>query len=149
VSCDNYILPILTNGNYFSGPNGTGTPLFAGDVISVNGPNFPGTYYIFNQLSHTTSSGATGGCSLQSNFKIDLVDKSIFTNVSDCGVYPLPSVSFGGYYTAPNGGGTQITDLNITSSQVVYYFTNTTTLPNCTSNLNYNITIHPLPLVDV
>ena len=38
--------------------------------------------------------------------------------------------------------------MNITSSQVVYYYTNTTTLPNCTSNLNYNITIHPLPLVD-
>lgn len=149
VSCDNYILPALTNGNYFSGPNGTGTPLFAGDVISVNGPNFPGVYYVYNQLAHTTSSGTPGNCSLQNDFRIDLVDTTVFTATSGCGVYTLPEVPFGGYYTAPNGGGTQITDLNITSSQVVYYFTNTTTLPNCTSNLNYNITIHPLPLVDV
>lgn len=149
VSCDNYILPALTNGNYFSGPNGTGTPLFAGDVISVNGPNFPGVYYVYNQLAHTTSSGTSGNCSLQNDFRIDLVDTTVFTATSGCGVYTLPAVPFGGYYTAPNGGGTQITDLNITSSQVVYYFTNTTTLPNCTSNLNYNITIHPLPLVDV
>jgi hypothetical protein len=77
-----------------------------------------------------------------------LVDTTvIYTTVSDCGVYTLPVVSFGGYFTAPNGGGTQITDLNITSSQVVYYFTNTsTTLPNCTTNLNYNITINPITI---
>jgi gliding motility-associated-like protein len=148
VSCDNYILPALVNGNYFSGPNGSGTPLFAGDVISVAGPNFPGTYYVYNQLAHTTSSGLPGSCSLDNPFLIDLVDTSVFTAVSGCGAYTLPAVPFGGYFTAPNGGGTPITDLNITSSQVVYYFTNTTTLPNCTSNLNYNITIHPLPPVD-
>lgn len=149
VSCDNYTLPALTHGNYFSGPNGSGTPLFAGDVISVSGPNFPGTYYVYNQLVHTTSLGLPGNCSLDNPFMIDLVDTSVFTSVSGCGVYPLPVVSFGGYFTAPNGGGSPITDLNITSPQIVYYFTNTTTLPNCTSNLNYNITINSLPPVDV
>lgn len=148
VSCDGYVLPALTNGNYFSGPNGTGMPLFAGDVISVSGSNFPGTYYVYNQLAHITSSGGAGSCSLDNSFQIDLVDSTVFTSVSGCGVYTLPAVSFGAYYTASNGGGTQISDLNITSSQVVYYFTNTTTLPNCTSNLNYNITINTLPLVD-
>ncbi|MQP52658.1 MULTISPECIES: choice-of-anchor L domain-containing protein [unclassified Flavobacterium] len=148
VSCDNYILPPLVNGNYFSAPNGLGTPLFAGDVISVNGPNFPGTYYVYNQLAHITSSGAPGSCPVENPFQIDLVDTSVFTAVSGCGIYTLPTVSFGGYFTAPNGGGTPITDLDITASQVVYYYTNTTTLPNCTSNLNYNITVNPLPLVD-
>ena len=86
--------------------------------------------------------------SLSNDIVIDLVDTSIFTAVSGCGIYTLPVVPFGGYYTAPNGGGTQITDLDIATSQVVYYFTNTTTLPNCTSNLNYNITVNPRPLVD-
>jgi len=148
VTCDSYVLPALVNGNYFSQSGGTGVPLFAGDVISVNGPNFPGTYYVYNQLAHTTSAGIPGNCSLENPFQVDLVDTTVFTSVSGCGVYSLPAVPFGGYFTAPNGGGTPITDLNITSSQVVYYYTNTTTLPNCTSNLNYNITIHPLPLVD-
>jgi len=148
VTCDSYVLPAFVNGNYFSQSGGTGTPLFAGDVISVNGPNFPGTYYVYNQLAHTTSTGILGNCSLENPFQVDLVDTTVFTSVSDCGVYSLPAVPFGGYFTAQNGGGTPITDLNITSSQVVYYYTNTTTLPNCTSNLNYNITIHPLPLVD-
>ncbi|MFN7045353.1 MAG: choice-of-anchor L domain-containing protein [Flavobacterium sp.] len=148
VTCDSYVLQNLTNGNYFSGPGGSGTALFAGDVISINGPNFPGTYYVYNQLAHTNSVGVPGNCSIDNPFQIDLVDTSVFTGVSGCGIYTLPAVPFGGYYTAPNGGGSQIIDLNITTSQVVYYYTNTTTLPNCTSNLNYNVTIHPLPLVD-
>ncbi|WP_405409990.1 T9SS type B sorting domain-containing protein [Maribacter sp. Asnod1-A12] len=31
--CENYTLPILNNSNYFTQPNGTGTELFAGDII--------------------------------------------------------------------------------------------------------------------
>ena len=33
IVCEYYILPPLTNGNYFTGPNGTGTAKFAGDII--------------------------------------------------------------------------------------------------------------------
>lgn len=69
--------------------------LFAGDVISVAGPNFPGTYYVYNQLAHTTSSGVPGSCSLDNPFLIDLVDTSVFTAVSGCGAYTLPAVPFG------------------------------------------------------
>ncbi|UGS23943.1 T9SS type B sorting domain-containing protein [Flavobacterium channae] len=147
-TCDSYVLPALINGVYNTSSDGSGTTLNPGDVISVNGPNFPGTYYVFNSLGHTNSQGQPGTCTDFNDIVIDLVDTSVFSAVSGCGFYTLPAVPFGGYFTAPNGGGTQITDLNITSSQVVYYFTNTTTLPNCTSNLNYNITINPLPLVD-
>ncbi|MFN3942699.1 MAG: hypothetical protein ACK4K1_08690, partial [Flavobacterium sp.] len=32
--CNNYLLPSLTVGNYFSGPNGTGTPYTAGQSIT-------------------------------------------------------------------------------------------------------------------
>lgn len=148
-TCDTYILPALSDGNYFSGPNGTGTPLFTGDIISVLGPNFPGTYYVYNQVVHTNSAGVPGNCSLENDFQINLVDTTQFTAVSGCGSYTLPSVAFGGYFTAPMGGGAQITDLTITASQTVYYFTNTSVLPNCTDNLNYTITIHQRPVVDV
>ena len=147
-TCDSYVLPPLTNGFYNTAPDGSGITLNAGDVISVVGPNFPGTYYVVNSLAHTNSQGQPGSCIEFNDLVINLVDTTVFTAVSGCGVYTLPVVPFGGYFTAPNGGGTPITDLNITSTQVVYYFTNTTTLPNCTSNLNYNITINPLPLVD-
>ncbi|MBU3822196.1 T9SS type A sorting domain-containing protein, partial [Flavobacteriaceae bacterium XHP0103] len=41
-ACDEYTLPALTNGNYFTGPGGTGTPLSAGDKI-----NTTQTIYVF------------------------------------------------------------------------------------------------------
>lgn len=147
-TCDSYVLPPLTNGTYNTASDGSGVTLSAGDIISVTGPNFPGTYYVVNSLAHINSQGLPGACSDFNDIVINLVDTTIFTATSGCGAYTLPAVPFGGYFTAPNGGGIPITDLNITSSQIVYYFTNTTTLPNCTSNLNYDITIHPLPPVD-
>jgi gliding motility-associated-like protein len=148
-TCDSYVLPPLTNGTYNTASDGSGVTLNTGDVISVAGPNFPGTYYVVNSLAHINSQGMPSACVLSNDIVINLVDTTIFTAVSGCGIYTLPPVPFGGYYTAPNGGGTQITNLDIPTSQVVYYFTNTTTLPNCTSNLNYNITVNSLPLVDV
>lgn len=41
----NYTLPSLTNGNYFTGPNGTGTPLNQGTIITTSQ-----TIYIFNEV---------------------------------------------------------------------------------------------------
>ncbi|MFD2908374.1 choice-of-anchor L domain-containing protein [Flavobacterium ardleyense] len=148
VTCDSYVLPALLNGNYFSGANGSGTPLFAGDVVSVDGPNFPGTYYVYNEAPHINSVGSAGNCSLENSFQINLVNTTQFVSVFGCGNFNLPAVAFGGYFTEPMGAGTQITDLNITTSQTVYYYTNTTILPNCTDNLNYIITINPRPQVD-
>jgi len=144
--CNSYTLPALTNGTY---TDANGVPLNSGDVISVNGPNFPGIYFAVNTLAHTSSNGTPGSCVDFNDFVVNLVDTSLFTSVSGCASYTLPPITFGGYYTQPLGGGTPIDpNIPITTSQVVYYYANTTLLPNCTDNLNYNITINPLPVVD-
>jgi len=150
-TCDSYTLPTLTNGFYNTAPDGSGTTLNAGDVISVVGPNFPGRYYVVNFITHTTSQGQPGTCVEFNDIVINLVDSTLFSTVYACSQqgYVLPPVSFGGYYTGPNGTGTSVNpSIPITSSQVVYYFTNTSVLPNCTSNLNYTIVINSSPLVD-
>lgn len=150
-TCDSYILPTLTNGSYNTASDGSGATLNAGDVISVSGPNFPGTYYVVNSLAHTNSQGLPGTCIEFNDIVINLVDTTLFSTVYACSQegYTLPPVTFGGYFTGANGTGVAIDpNIPITSSQVVYYFTNTSVLPNCTSNLNYNIVIHPTPLVD-
>lgn len=150
-TCDSYILPTLTNGFYNTASDGSGATLNAGDVISVSGPNFPGTYYVVNSLAHTNSQGLPGTCIEFNDIVINLVDTTLFSTVYACSQegYTLPPVTFGGYFTGANGTGVAIDpNIPITSSQVVYYFTNTSVLPNCTSNLNYNIVIHPTPLVD-
>lgn len=142
--CNTYTLPPLTNGNYFSGSGGTGTPYFAGDAITTSQ-----IMYVFNSSSYIDVAGNPGGCGIENDFQINIVDTGIFTAVSACVSYTLPPITFGGYYTQPMGGGTLL-DPNtpITTSQIVYYFTNTSVLPNCTDNLNYDITINPLPAVD-
>lgn len=142
ITCDAYILPALTNGSYYALSGGPGTSgqvsLNAGDSITTSR-----TIYIFN--TNTL-------CSVERVFTVRIINSSQFTNISSCGSYTLPQITLGGYYTAPGGpagGGTQINpNTPITSSQIVYYYVNTTFLPNCTYSLNYNITINPIPLVD-
>jgi gliding motility-associated-like protein len=142
--CDTYTLPALTNGNYFSGAGGTGIPYFAGDSVTASQ-----IMYVYNSNSYTDVSGNPGACSLETDFQINIVGTSQFTNIYACDSYLLPAITFGGYYTAPMGGGTQIDpNIPITTSQTVYYYTNTSVLPNCTDNLNYDITIYPLPAAD-
>lgn len=142
--CNTYTLPALTNGNYFSGSGGTGIPYFAGDNITASQ-----IMYVFNSNTYIDVAGNPGGCGIENDFQINIVDTGLFTTISACVSYMLPPITFGGYYTQPMGGGILL-DPNtpITTSQIVYYFTNTSVLPNCTDNLNYDITINPLPAVD-
>src|SRR5690606_22815132 len=60
-ACDSYTLPVLTNGNYFTGSGGTGTPLFAGDLITTTQ-----TIYVFAQT------GTVPNCSAESSFVVTI-----------------------------------------------------------------------------
>jgi gliding motility-associated-like protein len=135
VTCNSYILPPLTNGNYYTAPGGTGTPLSAGNVITTSQDVY---IYVDN-----------GTCTNENILRIDIVDTSIYQPLTSCGNYTLPDISIGNYYDQPFGGGNIIpAGTEISSSQTVYYYVITTTLPNCTDNLNYQLTILPLPPVD-
>jgi len=72
-ACAEFTLPALTNGNYFSGPNGTGTTMNSGDIISTNQ-----TIYIYNEINTSSLS-----CSNESSFNITIypaVDFSLTTS---------------------------------------------------------------------
>ncbi|MDN3725551.1 hypothetical protein QRD02_14290, partial [Aequorivita sp. SDUM287046] len=60
-ACDSYTLPALTNGNYFTGSGGTGTPLFAGNVI-----NTTQTIYVYAET------GTVPNCSAETNFVVTI-----------------------------------------------------------------------------
>ncbi len=61
VACDSYVLPALNVGNYYSAPNGGGTPYFAGDVITSSM-----TMYVYAET------GSTPNCFTQSSFSIGI-----------------------------------------------------------------------------
>ncbi|WP_084157365.1 T9SS type B sorting domain-containing protein [Flavobacterium denitrificans] len=135
VTCNSYTLPPLINGNYFSLSGGLGNRLNAGAQITSSQ-----MVYIFAD---------DGTCTNEHSFKIDIIDSQRYIPISQCGSYTLPPIEIGGYFDSPRGQGKSIpAGTIITTSQTIYYYATTTSSPNCTDDLKYQITIKPLPLVD-
>ncbi|MGB1308011.1 MAG: choice-of-anchor L domain-containing protein [Oceanihabitans sp.] len=138
-ACDSYTLQPITNGNYFTSTNGNGTPLFAGDVLTNTQ-----TVYIFNQ---------SASCIAESNFTITINNSpivDILPNVSDCENFTLQPLNVGNYFTETGGNGTQLQAGDIiTTTQLVYIYAETNTVPNCFDESSFTITINPTPQVDI
>jgi gliding motility-associated-like protein len=138
IPCDTYVLPPLVNGNYFTGPNGTGTKLVAGDTIDKTK-----TIYIFNQPDPL-------GCSASSSFTITIIDldKDIPKSGTYCGSYNLPTLKFGNYFTEAGGKGTKITfGSKITSTSTFYFYFKSTEAPFCEIDTDFTVTIVPIQSV--
>lgn len=135
ITCNNYTLQPLTNGNYFTGSNGSGTALFAGDVISTTQ-----NIYIFNQ------NATSPFCSNQSIFEIIIIepqDIPNFTNIY-CDGFVIPSTLFGAFYTQSGEGGTILTSgTNITTSQIIYFYFVSPSDPTCIIDSPSDIQIVP------
>jgi hypothetical protein len=129
ITCDDYTLPALTNGQYFTEANGQGTQLFPGDVITQNS-----TIYIFN------SNPTPPLCPNQTFFTITILrpDESI-PDEEHCNSYTLPALVRGNYHTAPNGGGTLLPGGTIiTTSQTIYYYFISPEPPFCQIEMPFN-----------
>ncbi|WP_343797026.1 T9SS type B sorting domain-containing protein [Gaetbulibacter jejuensis] len=141
--CTEYTLPTLTNGNYFTGTNGTGTQLNAGDNITTNQ-----TIYIYNEVGI-----APNTCSNESSFEVTITGTPSVDSLPDvdvCSEYTLPTLTNGNYYTATNGTGTQLNaGDNITTNQTIYIYNEVGTAPNtCSNESSFEVTITGTPSVD-
>lgn len=135
IVCDQYILPALVNGNYFTETNGGGTALFAGHVITEST-----TLHIFNQT------GGEPNCTGNSSFTITIIqpDSLVPEDVIQCSEYILPPLDFGSYRTEPGGGGSEIpAGTEIETTQTVYYYYVTDTEPACTVDESFQVSIVP------
>ncbi|WP_304143139.1 T9SS type B sorting domain-containing protein [Mesoflavibacter zeaxanthinifaciens] len=141
--CQDYTLPTLTNGNYFSGANGSGTMLNAGDVISTSQ-----TIYIYNEIGT-----APNTCSNESSFTVTISGNPPVDIISDqtvCQDYTLPTLTNGSYFTGTNGSGTMLNAGDIIStSQTIYIYNEIGTAPNmCSNESSFTVTISGNPPVD-
>jgi gliding motility-associated-like protein len=139
--CDSYVLPALAVGDYFDAPNGAGTMLNAGDVITVTS-----TVYVFAQ------SGTNPNCTDENSFTITIVPTPIAddpADVTECDSYVLPALAVGDYFDAPNGAGNMLNvgDV-ITVTSTLYVFAQSGTNPNCTDENEFTITIINSPAID-
>lgn len=140
ITCDSYVLPGVLNGErYFTETLEGGTELFPGDVITS-------TQDVF--LSAETVNPIA--CYNESSYRVNIIDTTLYQNVDACGEYIIPDNIFGGYFTQAMGGGDPIpVGTIITTSQTIYYYApEVTTAPNCTDNIQVDITINPIPPVD-
>ncbi|EPR72951.1 hypothetical protein ADIWIN_2039 [Winogradskyella psychrotolerans RS-3] len=141
--CGSYILPSLTNGNYFTGTNGTGTPLNAGDTISTTQ-----TIYIYVEIGT-----APDTCNNESSFEVTITgapNVDIIANQDVCSEYTLPPLTDGNYFTGTNGTGTQLNAGElISTTQTIYIYNETGTAPNtCSNESNFEVTVSGTPNVD-
>jgi gliding motility-associated-like protein len=140
-ACGEYILPVLEVGNYFTGPAGTGTPLFAGQSITTTQD-----IYVYVDLNTTPN------CTDNNKFTVTITPIPILDPVQDvtlCDSYQLPSLSVGNYFTEPLGSGRVIpAGTLLTSTQTVYVYAQTGTVPNCTAQSSFLVTIYHTPAID-
>ncbi|WP_179333122.1 T9SS type B sorting domain-containing protein [Winogradskyella costae] len=142
--CSNYTLPALTNGDYYTGTNGTGTQLNAGDVITSSQ-----TIYIYN-----VSGTAPNTCQNESSFSISISGNplvSVIANQTVCSEYVLPSITNGNYFTGANGSGSPLNAGDVISaSQTIYIYNEAGTAPNiCTNESSFDVSVTGTPNVDI
>ena len=151
VACNSYNLPSLSQGNYYITSGGTGqiipvnSQIQYTQIVLPNNTTLPITMplTLFNYIKNSND------CSDQESFTVNIVDPSQYIPKTSCGSYSLPVIAVGGYFSQPNGQGNSINPATpITTSQIVYYFVATTTGSNCSTNLNYDITINPNAPID-
>ncbi|MCR8667725.1 T9SS type A sorting domain-containing protein [Aestuariibaculum sp. M13] len=139
-ACDSYNLPAITgDGDYYTGPGGTGTMLSVGDPITSTQ-----TIYVYAET------GTDPNCYDEESFLITInvtPDVDPIDPVTACDSYNLPAITGDGdYYTGPGGTGTMLSVGDpITSTQTIYVYAETGTDPNCYDEESFLITINPTP----
>lgn len=143
--CDQYVLTALQVGDYFTGPNGTGTMLPAGTVITSSQ-----RIYIY------AVSGTSPACTAENSFQINIFSTSadVLANVTACDNYTLPTLTANNkYYTqsgGPNGTGVEILPGTIiTNSQTIYIFKESLirTSFSCIDETSFTVTINNTPII--
>ncbi|TDP57357.1 T9SS type B sorting domain-containing protein [Flavobacterium dankookense] len=137
-ACNAYVLPTLTLGNYYTGTNGTGTMLQAGDEITSTQ-----TVYVF------ASTNTPHPCTNEKSFLVTIFNVDDVADVTICENYTLPAITIGKYYTGTNGTGTILNPGTVIStSQTIYIYAVAPFLPRCTDESSFNVTIIDTPVAN-
>jgi uncharacterized repeat protein (TIGR01451 family) len=131
-SCDFYVLPALSTGQYYTGPSGTGTIIYVGNTITATQ-----MVYIF---------ASNGSCSAESSFMVTInqTPPSVMpSRVNGCDNYILPVLPLNyNYYTQQGGSGTQLLPGDvITEPSNIYIYASTGTVPSCVAQYSLSIEI--------
>ncbi|PZR11284.1 MAG: hypothetical protein DI539_20690, partial [Flavobacterium psychrophilum] len=153
-ACDSYVLPALSADNSYytatGGPNGTGTQIAAGeDVGTVLGVGAH-TIYVY------AVAPTLAACTDENSFVVTINATPVLDDLADvtaCDSYVLEALTgnnaAANYYTAPDGGGTMLSAGDVISTtQTIYIYQATGTVPNCFDEESFTVTITETPVAD-
>lgn len=135
-ACNSYTLPPLSipSANYYTGPDGTGTLINAGEV------------YTSNQLIYAYAINA--GCPTNEDINISVYKVDDFADLQACLTYSLPPLTTAGanYYTGPNGTGTLLNAGDpILNTQTIYIYGVAPYTTACSSQTDFVVQINIPP----
>ena len=139
IACDGYVLPALSVGNYFSSTGGVGSIAVGANITSTQ------TIFVYAET------GTTPNCTDENSFTVTINTTPIAdtpTDVIACDGYVLPALSVGNYFSSTGGVGSIAVGANITSTQTIFVYAETSTTPNCTDENSFTVTINTTPVAD-
>jgi hypothetical protein len=126
-ACGSYTLPALTNGAYRTATAGGGTVVTAGTAITTTT-----TLYVYS---------AVGTCTAEHSFTITVnnTEADNPADVNACGIYELPGLSNGNYFTQSGGLGTAMQPGDeITETTTLYVYNSEN---DCAAENSFTVTI--------
>jgi len=146
--CNPFTLRPLTYGNYYDAPLGKGKQYLAGEQIdenSIDPLNNVKTLYIYdpNIICKPVP---------QNQFTITFVDLTKITPkdgtyCSNIG-FSLPALSYGKYFTEPDGKGTELpSGAVIKTPQTIYTYFRSKDDPTCITFSSFNVSIIDAPVI--
>ncbi|QXP69896.1 choice-of-anchor L domain-containing protein [Polaribacter sp. R2A056_3_33] len=133
-ACNEYALPNLIHGEYFTKSGGIGDKLAVGKKITTES-----TIYIYNK-------NETTGCSSQTSFKVYFAENyNIATD--HCESFTIPETPLGKFYTKENGTGELLPTGEILTEDTTIYFYSEFNGEACV-NKQFEIVLNTIPPVD-
>ena len=130
------------------GGNAPALPTASTNTTAITGTWNPSTISTANAGSTTyTFTPNSGQCAAGTTMQITIHPTPVVIPIGDidaCNSFTLPALSVGNYFAQPNGVA-PITNLTLTSSQLVYVYAQSNTTPNCTDQDSFQVNITPSP----
>jgi len=137
-ACNEYILPVLARGNYYTGSEKSGRLLNAGDAITSNQD-----VYVYEETATSPN------CWDEEKFHVTVFNVDEVDDVVICESYRLPTLAIGKYYSQPNGLGTRyLPGQSINATQTIYVYALSPFTPTCSDQSEFVVTIVDTPVAN-